>query len=148
MTIILSLITIYCHTTLLQYYIDYSHHIAPWFTYFITRSLPCGSVGKESACNAGDPGSIPGSGRCPGEVIGSPLLDSCLENSVGRGARWSTVHGITESDVIERLTLAPLNTLYLFCSVDHTPLVCKFVLSLYETALAFILFVFLFRFHI
>ena len=37
------------------------------------EGFPCGSVGKESTCNAGDPGSIPGSGRSPGEGIGYPL---------------------------------------------------------------------------
>ena len=52
--------------------------------------------GKESACNAGDPGSIPGSGRSPGEGIGNPLQYSCLENSMDRGACWAT-HGITKS---------------------------------------------------
>ena len=40
-----------------------------------------GSEVKESACNAGDPGSIPGMGRSPGEGNGNPLQDSCLENS-------------------------------------------------------------------
>ena len=45
-------------------------------------AFPGGSVGKESACNAGDPGSIPGSGRSPGEGKGSPLQYSGLENSV------------------------------------------------------------------
>ena len=44
-----------------------------------------GSDGKASACNAGDPGSIPGSGRSPGEGNGNPLQYSCLENSVDRG---------------------------------------------------------------
>ena len=44
--------------------------------------LPDSSIGKESACNAGDPGSILGSGRSPGEVIGSPLQYSGLENSM------------------------------------------------------------------
>ena len=52
--------------------------------------FPGGSVGKESACNAGDPGLIPGLGRSPGEGIGSPLLYSCLENSMGRGS-WQTI---------------------------------------------------------
>ena len=42
----------------------------------------CGSDGKESACNAADPGSIPGSGRSPGEGNGNPLQYSCLENSM------------------------------------------------------------------
>ena len=48
--------------------------------------FPGGSDGKASACNAGDPGSIPGSGRSPGEGNGNPLQHSCLENPVDRGA--------------------------------------------------------------
>ena len=52
------------------------------------------SVGKESACNAGDPGSIPGSGRFPGEGNGNPLQYSCSVNPVDRGAWWATVHGV------------------------------------------------------
>ena len=55
------------------------------------------SDGKESACNIGDPGSILGSGRLPGEGNGYPCQYSCLENSVDRGACWATVHGITKS---------------------------------------------------
>ena len=55
--------------------------------------LPCSSVGKESACNAEDPASIPGSGRSPGEGNSNPLQYSCLENPMGRGAWGSTVHG-------------------------------------------------------
>ena len=54
--------------------------------------LPCGSSGKESACNAGDLGSIPGLGRAPGEGKGYPLQYSGLENSVNY-----IVHGITKS---------------------------------------------------
>ena len=46
--------------------------------------FPGGSDGKGSACNAGDPGSIPGLGRCAGEGNGNPLHYSCLENSVDR----------------------------------------------------------------
>ena len=48
--------------------------------------FPDGSDGKESTCNAGDPGSIPGSGRSPGEGNGIPLQYSCLENPMDRGA--------------------------------------------------------------
>ena len=51
-------------------------------------------VGKESACNAGDPGSIPGLGRSPGEGNGNPLQYSYLENPTDRGAWQATVHGI------------------------------------------------------
>ena len=55
-----------------------------------------GSDGKESACNAGDPSSIPGSGRSPGEGNGNSLQYSCLENSMDRGVWRATVHGVTE----------------------------------------------------
>ena len=66
-------------------------------------SFPGGSEGKASACNAGDLGSIPGSGRSPGEGNGNPLQYSCLENPTDRGAWWTTVHGIAESDTTEQL---------------------------------------------
>ena len=55
------------------------------------------SDGKESACNAGDPGLIPGWGRFPGEGNGNPFQYSCLENSTDRGAWQATVHGVTKS---------------------------------------------------
>ena len=55
------------------------------------------SDGKESTCNAGDPGSICRSGRSPGEENGYPLKYSCLENSMDRGDRQATVYGITKS---------------------------------------------------
>ena len=60
------------------------------------RGFPGGSDGKESACNAGNLGLIPGSGRFPGEGNGYPIQYSCLENSVGRGAWWATVHGVAK----------------------------------------------------
>ena len=63
----------------------------------LVAGLPSGSVGQESACSAGDPGSIPGSGRFPGEGNGNPLQYSCLENSMDRGARQATVHRVTKS---------------------------------------------------
>ena len=58
------------------------------------KGFPSSSVGKESACNAGDPGLIPGSGRSPGEGSGNPLQYSCLENPMDRGAWQATVHGV------------------------------------------------------
>ena len=61
------------------------------------RRLPYSSDDKESACNAGDLGLIPGSGRSPGEGNGNPLQYSCLENPIDRGAWWATVHGVTKS---------------------------------------------------
>ena len=56
-----------------------------------------GSDSKESACNAGDPDSIPGSGRSPGERHGNPLQYSCLENPMDRAAWQATDHGVTKS---------------------------------------------------
>ena len=56
--------------------------------------FPGGSDGKESACNAGDPGSVPGSGRSPGERNGYALQYFCLENSMNMRAWWATVHGV------------------------------------------------------
>ena len=55
--------------------------------------FPGGSGGKESACNSGDPGWIPGSGRSPGEGNGNSLQYSCLENPMDRGAWRATVLG-------------------------------------------------------
>ena len=52
---------------------------------------------KESACNAGNPDSIPGLGRSHGEGNGNPLQYSYLENSMDRGAWWATVHGVAKS---------------------------------------------------
>ena len=52
-------------------------------------------LGKESACSAGDPGSIPGSGGSPGEGNGNPLQYSCLKNPMDRGAWQATVHAVT-----------------------------------------------------
>ena len=56
---------------------------------------------KNLPANAGDAGSIPGSGRFPGEGHSNPLQYSCLENPVDRGAWWATVHGVAESNMIE-----------------------------------------------
>ena len=58
------------------------------------RDFPHSSVGKESACNAGDPDLIPGLGRSPGEGHGNPLQYSCLENPMDRGAWQATVRGV------------------------------------------------------
>ena len=56
-----------------------------------------GLDGKESACNAGDVGLIPGSERSPEEKNGNPLQYSCLDNPMDRGAWWGIVHGVTKS---------------------------------------------------
>ena len=75
--------------------------LLPLPTFPLTIKLwgfPSGSDGKESTCNAGDLGSIPGSGRSPGEGNGNPLQYSCLENSMDGGAWRAAVHGVTETN--------------------------------------------------
>ena len=64
---------------------------------FAYMHLPCSSDSKESACNAGDLGSISGSGRSSGEGNGNTLQYSCLKNPMDRGAWWATVHGVTKT---------------------------------------------------
>ena len=59
--------------------------------------LPWCSDGKESACNVGDPGLIPGLGRSPGEGNGYPFQFSCLEKSMDRGTQQATIHGVAKS---------------------------------------------------
>ena len=66
--------------------------------YDYTKGFPCGSTGKESACNAGDLGLIPSLGRCPGEGKGYALQYACLENSMD--SQW----GHEESDTTEQLS--------------------------------------------
>ena len=60
--------------------------------------FPGGSDGKASACKAGDPASMPGSERSPGEGNGNLLQYSYLENSMDRGAWLATVHGVTKDE--------------------------------------------------
>ena len=61
--------------------------------------FPGGSDSEESACNAGDLGSIPGLGKSPGVGKGNPLQYSCLENPMYRGAWRATVHGVESQRV-------------------------------------------------
>ena len=97
---------------LLNYrYVPLTHHLFIFlyiFLYHLTlvaqvvKTLP---AMQETIYNAGDDvGSIPGSGRSPGEGHGNPLWYSCLGNPMDRGAWWPTVHGVSESDTTGRLT--------------------------------------------
>ena len=71
----------------------------------VNIGFPGGSAGKESACNAGDLGSIPGLGRSPGGGHGNPLQHSCLGIPMDRGAWWVTSpQGHKESDMTELLS--------------------------------------------
>ena len=65
---------------------------------FFVVGFPGGSEVKASACDAGDLGLIPGSGRSPGEGNGKPLQYSYLENTMDR-ARWATVHGVAKTQI-------------------------------------------------
>ena len=76
---------------------------------FQDQDFPGGSDGKVSAYNVGDPGSIPGLGRSPGEGNGNPLQYSCLENPMDGGAWLGSVHGVAKS----RTRLSDF-TIYLF----------------------------------
>ena len=69
-------------------------------------SFPDGPEVKNPLANAGDVGSIPGSGRASEHGNGNQLQYSCLKNPMDRGAWWSTVHRITKSDTTRQLTLS------------------------------------------
>ena len=83
--------------------------------------FPGGSEVKASACNAGDLGSNPGSGRSPGEGSGNPFQYSCLENPMDRGAWWATVYRVAKS----RTWLSNFTILLHFSSVAQLcPTLC------------------------
>ena len=76
-------------------------------THTYTHGFPASSDCKESACHVGNPGLIPRLRRSLGEGNGNPGQYSCLENSMDRGARWPTVHGVAkELDTTEQVTLS------------------------------------------
>ena len=91
---------------------------SPWLDsglLLATLGFPDGSEGKESTCNAGDLGSIPGLGRSPRGGHGNPLQYSCLENPMDRGIWWATVRGHKESDMTEWPSTAQHRPLSLCC---------------------------------
>ena len=86
--------------------------------------FPDGSDGKESACNVGDLGSIPGLGRSPGEGNAYPLQYSYLENSMDRGAWRATVHGVTKSRTrLSDFTSLHFNPIYNCIKKNKTPII-------------------------
>ena len=77
------------------------------------KDFPVGPMVKNLPANAGDLGSIPGSGRSPGEGNDNPLQYSCLENPMDRGAWGATVHRVAKSQT--RLSTAQHSTFYNWC---------------------------------
>ena len=90
----------------------------------LVLGFPGGSDGKESTCNAGDLSSIPGSGRSPRDENDHPLQYFCLENSMGRGAWWATVH--------KSVTLPPPQHFKCICQmwIYQIPKLCTIVFYL------------------
>ena len=86
-----------------------------------------GSEVKVSACNAGDLGSIPGSGRSPGKGNGNPLQYPCLENPMDRGAWWATVHRVTKS----RTRLSDFTFTFFYPYIHGLPTLFCFSLQLF-----------------
>ena len=87
------------------------------------KDFPGSSDGKASAYNEGDPGSIPGSGRSPGEGNGNPLQYSCLENPMNGGAWLAAVHGVTKSQtLLSDFTITMLQIDTHACMLTHVRL--------------------------
>ena len=81
----------------------------------LEQQFPGGSDGNVSACNAGDPGLVPGSGTSLGEGNGNPLQYSCLENCMDGGAWWATVHGVAKSQT----RLSDFTFTFIFMTSKH-----------------------------
>ena len=86
--------------------------------------FPGGSEVKESACQPGDTGSNPGSGRFPGEGNGNPLQYSCLGNPMERHAWQATVHGVAKSHMTEKLSKGGLGEI---CAMHATGQITSFI---------------------
>ena len=91
----------------------------------LIRGFPCGSAGKESACNEGDLGSTPGLGRCAGEGKGYRLQYSGLEKPMD-----CIVHGVAESDTTERPSLSLYPCHLAFISINHILTLRPYVITL------------------
>ena len=106
--------------------IKLQHPLDHWKSKRVPENLelgfPGGSEVKASACNAGDLGSIPGSGRSPGEENGNPLQYSCLENPMDGGAWWATVHGIAKSQTRLSDFTFTLGSIFWFLKIIFKPI--------------------------
>jgi len=103
-----STLSIFCYIAFINNHLHTCILLCPeWLPPFIMlRGFPHGSDGKESACNVGDSGSLPGSGRSLGEGNGKPLQYSCLENPMDKGAWQATEYGMAKNlDTAECLML-------------------------------------------
>ena len=100
------------------------YHLCLFIRAHENMGFPCSSVGKESACNAGDRGSSPGSGRSSGEENGNPLQYSCLGNPMDRGAWWASVYGFTHK---HRLLLLLLFSCFTLSDFLYFPYGLQFV---------------------
>ena len=89
----------------------------------LVQGIPGGSDGKESACNVGDLGSIPGSGRSPGEGNGNPLQYSCLENPMDRVAWGLQSMGCKDSNMAATFTYV--------CTLNISDDISTFILLVY-----------------
>ena len=89
--------------------------------------FPHSSVNKESACNEGDLGSIPGSGRCPGEENGNPLQYSCLEDPMDRGAWQATVHGVSRVGYHYTTTICIYTYMKKYHQISKDVCVCRYM---------------------
>ena len=84
--------------------------------------FPGGSDDKEFTCSSGDPDSIPGSRRSPGEENGNSLQYSCLENTIDRGAWWATVYGVMTELLTHTFVTIGLSTITWYSSMVNKKL--------------------------
>ena len=98
------------------------------FSLYRIYGLPRGCSGKESACNAGNPGLIPRLERYPGRGNGNPLRYSCLGNLMDRGTWWTTVHGVGKSQT--RLSMhAKIEYMCVYIYLSHFTIVINNIIN-------------------